>query len=91
MKEQRLGTSEKRSRAGAPGPELPTGKAFVLQLSRDTGARLRPFAGRLEHLASGRRARFATFEDFQQAVIRLLRETKQRSDDQNEVEKGDDS
>lgn len=58
-------------------PELPTGKAFVLQLSRDTGPRLQRFAGRVEHLASGRRARFANFEDFQQAVIRLLREAKQ--------------
>jgi hypothetical protein len=59
-------------------PELPTGKAFVLQLSHDTGPMLRPFVGRLEHLASGRRVRFATFEDFQEAVIRLLREAKQQ-------------
>jgi len=65
----------------APGlnaPELPTGKAFVLQLSRDTGPTLQPFAGRVEHLASGRRARFATFEDFRAAVIRLLGEARSR-------------
>lgn len=59
-------------------PELPTGRAFVLQLTRDTGPTLQPFAGRVEHLATGRRARFATFEDFQQAVIRLLREAQQQ-------------
>jgi hypothetical protein len=59
-------------------PELPTGKAFVLQLSRDTGPTLRPFAGRVEHLASGRRARFASFEDFRAAVTRLLAEANQR-------------
>ena len=59
-------------------PELPTGKAFVLQLSRDTGPTLRPFAGRVEHLASGRRARFASFEDFRAAVTRLLAESNQR-------------
>jgi hypothetical protein len=59
-------------------PELPTGKAFVLQLSRDTGPTLQPFAGRVEHLASGRRARFATFEDFRAVVIRLLREAGSR-------------
>jgi len=59
-------------------PELPAGKAFVLQLSRDTGPTLQPFAGRVEHLASGRRVRFATFEDFRAAVIRLLSEAKQR-------------
>lgn len=59
-------------------PELPTGKAFVLQLSRDTGPTLQPFAGRVEHLASGRRERFATFADFRAAVIRLLNEAEER-------------
>lgn len=59
-------------------PELPTGKAFVLHLSHDTGPTLEPFAGRVEHLATGRRVRFTTFEDFRAAVIRLLSEAKQR-------------
>lgn len=54
------------------GPRLPTGKAFVLQLSRDTGSTLRPFAGRLEHLSTGRRERFETLEDFLTALTRLL-------------------
>jgi hypothetical protein len=44
----------------------------VLQLSRETGPTLAPFAGRVEHLSSGRRARFQTFEDFLAALIRLL-------------------
>jgi hypothetical protein len=77
---------EKRARAaGSPAgsppadaPELPTGKAFIVQLSRETGPTLQPFAGRVEHLATGRRARFASFEDFQAAMIRLLAEAKQR-------------
>ena len=64
--------------APADAPELPTGKAFVVQLSRETGPTLQPFAGRVEHLATGRRVRFATFEDFQAAVIRLLAEGEQR-------------
>lgn len=59
-------------------PELPTGKAFVLQLSRETGATLEPFSGRVEHLATGRRARFENFEDFRAAMIRLLSGAKQR-------------
>ena len=59
-------------------PELPTEKAFVVQLSRETGPTLEPFTGRVEHLATGRRVRFATFEGFQQAVIRLLREAPPR-------------
>ena len=38
---------------GSPeAPELPTEKAFVLQLTRETGASLEPFAGRVEHVAS---------------------------------------
>jgi hypothetical protein len=59
-------------------PELPTGKAFVLQLSRETGPTLEPFAGRIEHLASGRRLKFESFAAFQAAVGRLLTEAKQR-------------
>jgi hypothetical protein len=58
-------------------PELPTEKAFVLKLSRDTGHMLAPFAGRLEHLSTGRRARFATVEEFLAALIRLLDEEQQ--------------
>lgn len=60
-------------------PELPTGKAFVLQLSRETGPTLTPFAGRVEHLASGRRLRFENWTAFQAALMRLLTETKQSS------------
>ena len=78
MKEGRTRSQTVRGEAlHAAAPELPTGKAFVLQLSRETGPTLEPFAGRVEHLATGRRARFATFEEFQAAVIRLLSETKQ--------------
>jgi hypothetical protein len=61
----------------APGPELPTDRAFVLQLSRETGPTLEPFAGRVEHLATGRRTRFATFEEFRAAMIRLLGEASE--------------
>ncbi|HYB41019.1 MAG TPA: hypothetical protein VEL75_04565 [Candidatus Methylomirabilis sp.] len=59
-------------------PELPTNKAFVLQLSRETGPRLEPFAGRLEHLATGRRLRFESIAAFQEAMTRLLGETRPR-------------
>ena len=53
-------------------PELPTEKAFVLHLGRDTGPRLEPFTGRVEHLATGRRLRFASFEEFVAVLSRLL-------------------
>lgn len=79
MKERRARPRAAAGEAASPNaPELPTGKAFVLQLSRDTSPTLQPFVGRVEHLATGRRVRFATFEDFQQAVIRLLRGGQQR-------------
>jgi hypothetical protein len=68
------------SRAEAPpaeAPELPTEKAFVVQLSGETGPTLEPFAGRVEHLASGRRLRFGSFAAFRAAVIRLLAQAKQ--------------
>jgi len=57
-------------------PELPTDLAFVLQLSRDSGRSAGPFAGRVEHLATGRRLRFVGLVDLQTAVIRLLAEAK---------------
>ena len=55
-------------------PELPTEKAFVLQLTRDTGPSLEPFAGRVEHVASGRRLRFSDARAFRAALARLLME-----------------
>ena len=58
------------------GPELPTGKAFVLQLNRETDPALRRFAGRLEHVSTGRRVRFDTLEGFLAAVARLLEEPR---------------
>jgi hypothetical protein len=57
-------------------PELPTEKAFVLQLTRETGSSLEPFAGRVEHVASGRRLRFEDFAGFRAAVTRLLAEIR---------------
>src|SRR5262245_56326776 len=57
-------------------PELPTEKAFVLQLTRETGPSLEPFAGRVEHVASGRRLRFGDFSAFRAAVTRLLAEAR---------------
>lgn len=65
---------------GSPeAPELPTEKAFVLQLTRETGASLEPFAGRVEHVASGRRLRFGDFAAFRAAVTRLLSEAMRSS------------
>jgi hypothetical protein len=56
--------------AGAPA--LPAWKAFVIQLSQDTTPESGVFAGRVEHLASGRRKRFASGKELLSAVIHLL-------------------
>jgi len=72
------GSRRKRSEAfPQEAPKLPTGKAFVLQLSRETGPTLDPFAGRVEHLASGRRLRFESLAAFLEAVLRLLAQARQ--------------
>jgi len=46
-----------------PIPELPAWKAFVVQFTREVGPRSEIFAGRVEHLSSGRRARFGSAEE----------------------------
>ncbi len=64
--------------AGEAAAPLPVDKAFVLQLGRETGPALDPFAGRVEHLCTGRRARFETFDDFRAVLGRLLEELTPR-------------
>jgi hypothetical protein len=53
-------------------PALPSWKAFVIQLSHDTTPDSGIFAGRIEHLGSGRRQRFASGKELRSMVIRLL-------------------
>ena len=75
MREERARTTGSPDATASPeAPELPTEKAFVVQLTRETGPDLKPFAGRVEHVASGRRLKFGDFAEFQAAVTRLLTE-----------------
>ena len=53
-------------------PALPSWKAFVIQLSHDTTPDSGIFAGRVEHLSSGRRQRFASGKELLAMVMRLL-------------------
>ena len=55
-------------------PALPSWKAFVIQLSHDTTPDSGIFAGRIEHLGSGRRQRFASGKELLSMVMRLLRD-----------------
>jgi hypothetical protein len=55
-------------------PGLPVWKAFAVQFSRETGKRTGTFAGRIEHLSSGRRARFGSTEELIAALWKMLDE-----------------
>jgi hypothetical protein len=47
---------------------LPVGKAFVVQFTEETRTRRGVFSGRVEHMRSGRRARF---DSAQELVVEL--------------------
>ena len=69
--------SARRSASAPPSengivPALPVWKAFVVQFSRETRARSGPFAGRVEHMSSGRRARFASAQQLVAALRKLI-------------------
>lgn len=64
-------------KADKPGknlPELPAWKAFVVQFSREASAHGGKFSGRIEHLSSGRRARFDSKEELLTSLEKLLDE-----------------
>ncbi len=54
-------------------PTLPAWKAFVVQFNREADGAAQ-FSGRVEHLQSGRRARFTSAEELTAALRRLLQE-----------------
>src|SRR5262249_49487128 len=55
-------------------PTLPPWKAFVVQLTNDTTPYGGTFAGRVEHLGSGRRERFSSGKELLAALLCLLEE-----------------
>ncbi len=73
MKLKRSGTAPTRASSESDDvPALPVWKAFVVQFSRKTGAQPGTFAGRVEHMSSGRRARFASREELIATLQRML-------------------
>jgi hypothetical protein len=65
-------TRDAESSERAPGPALPAWKAFVVQFSRETDRGAEIFAGRVEHLSSGRRAHFESAEELVRSLSRML-------------------
>lgn len=63
------------ARDGSSGaPALPAWKAFVVQFAADAAVRGPCCSGRIEHLSSGRRVRFASKEELVEVLGRLLDE-----------------
>ena len=61
----------------APRPQravgdLPVWKAFVVQFTRETATKTGTFAGRIEHLNSGRRSRFASKKELLSTLETML-------------------
>lgn len=53
-------------------PALPSWKAFMIQLTYDTTPESGIFAGRVEHLTSGRRERFGSAKELLATVGKML-------------------
>jgi hypothetical protein len=58
-------------------PALPAWKAFVVQFDRDAKSRSSTFAGRVEHLSSGRRRHFESAEQLLELLDQLLGELEE--------------
>jgi hypothetical protein len=55
-------------------PALPVSKAFVVQFTRETRGHRDTFAGRAEHISSGRRGRFASPQELLAVLEKMLDE-----------------
>ena len=53
-------------------PTLPYARAFAVQFTAETDARLEHATGRVEHLQTGRRARFTSMEDLLACFVEML-------------------
>jgi hypothetical protein len=53
-------------------PALPYAKAFVVQFSAETDPRLGTATGRIEHLQTGRRLRFASVDELLAGIMGML-------------------
>jgi hypothetical protein len=66
----------KRNKSGVnpDEPAFPAWRAFVVQFTRASEGLPETFSGRVEHLSSGRRARFESPEELVATLRRLLDE-----------------
>jgi len=57
---------------------LPAWKAFVVQFSREASPHTRTLSGRVEHISSGRRGRFASGRELLEVLETLLGELSEQ-------------
>jgi hypothetical protein len=57
---------------GHTPPALPYAKAFVVQFSAETDPRLGTATGRIEHMQTGRRSRFASVDELLKRITMML-------------------
>jgi hypothetical protein len=60
---------------------LPYAKAFIVQFGEETDARLGNVTGRIEHLQTGRRSRFASIDELLASVMAMLARVDASRDD----------
>jgi len=53
-------------------PVLPYARAFIVQFGAETDARLGNVTGRIEHLQTGRRSRFASVDELLAWIMAML-------------------
>ena len=85
MKRKGTGPARHGASSDEEVPSLPVSKAFVVQFSRETRARTGPFAGRVEHISSGRRARFASTRELVALLRKMLAELGERRPDERRI------
>jgi hypothetical protein len=61
-------------------PTLPVSKAFVVQFTRETTSDGETFSGRVEHMSSGRRARFTSALELVAVLVNMLNELGREPD-----------
>ena len=67
---------------------LPANRAFVVQFESAHAGQATPIAGRVEHISSGRRERFHSWEELQQFIEQQLAQLEQEpppSEDSEEI------
>ena len=65
---------------------LPANRAFVVQFQGTEAGQAAPIAGRIEHLTSGHRVRFQSWEELQRFIEQEMAQLEKETADQSQEE-----